>query len=265
MKLKFGSWSLTPYLMVVLFLGLQACGGGSAPPPSDQNASGIYTGTGTVNSVTTSDFRGIIYNNRFMIFNVSENVVYDGTITNVTLSDMTATADVYDAGVRTQTGVNVTATITTESQIQSFTISGTGKGSATFDLTYDSAYKSVTATKARINSEAPNEWTGNVYNLIATQTTTNLEQFDTGTPTYDFTTGSTGVNCGYEGDFTHPTDVNVYPTIMTRVTTSDTACTVDTSASYSGLASVLTTTNTDDTLWYVVTNGVHSVVALLTH
>lgn len=44
MKLKFGSWSLTPYLMVVLFLGLQACGGGT-PPPAAANPVGYYAGT----------------------------------------------------------------------------------------------------------------------------------------------------------------------------------------------------------------------------
>ena len=41
MKLNFGTWSLTPYLIVVLLVGLQACGGGgggSSTPITPANA-----------------------------------------------------------------------------------------------------------------------------------------------------------------------------------------------------------------------------------
>ena len=271
MKLSTGVRSIFSTLIFIgLVLGMQACGGSSTPAaPTDQDASGIFTGNGTIDVVAgVSDIKAIIFNNRFLIFSVSQNVVYDGTISNITLKAMTATADVYENGVRTQIGKAVTGTVTTDSQIQTFTISGTGKGSATFDLTYNPEYKTSVATNPRINSEAPNEWAGSIQNLIATQTVPNLEIFDTGTgsPNYSFQSVSTGVQCAFAGDTGIPNSaVNVYTFLEMRPTDGNINCTLSSTPDFTGYATVLSIGGADDTLWYIVTNGTHSVVGEFTH
>ena len=272
MKFFVSTRSVFSYLfLLTVFVGLQACsgggGGGSTPAPlTDQDASGIFTGNGTIDvTAGISDIKAIIYNNRFLIFSASQNVVYDGTISKITLKDMAATTDVYIDGVKAQSGVAVTGTVTTDSQIQTFTVSGTGKGSATIEFTYKSQYKSSVANDARIDARSPNQWKGNLYSSMVTQVVNNIAVFDTGQPDHEYDGNSAGVQCGYEGDFTRPATVNVYPTVMVRVTNADTACTVDTATSYSGLSTVVTVATTDDTLWYVLTNGTQSVFGVFTH
>ena len=73
MKLKFGSWSLTPYLMVVLFLGLQACGGSSSPTP-DANPTGYYD-TGTHSELGFNDLQALVNGNRLMIMTNSNSIL----------------------------------------------------------------------------------------------------------------------------------------------------------------------------------------------
>ena len=63
MKLKLGSWSHTPYLMVFLFLGLQACGGGGDTPPASWSGTkqlGV-TGVDTLGSSVATDTNGNVY------------------------------------------------------------------------------------------------------------------------------------------------------------------------------------------------------------
>jgi len=267
---------ISALFLAVLVFGLQACGGSSggsstpAAPLADQDASGIYTGTGLVNtSVSITDLKAIIYNNRFLIFSESSNIVYDGTISSISGKDMTATANVYESGVQTQPGIAVTATVDTSSQITLFTLNGTGLANGVLNFTFDSAYNTG-ATNPRINSTGTNPlWAGSVYNLVAIQSSSNLEIFDTGSgsPNYQFQTVSKGVSCGYEGDTGIPdSTVNIYTIVEMRDTTGDFGgCTLSTSPNYTGYATVLNVGGTDDTLWYVVTNGTHSIVGVFTH
>lgn len=122
MKLKYGSWSLTPYLMVVLFLGLQACGGGGDPVPEKNtslasSARGYYSGSATINGGAQADVT-IASPNTHAIFDEKNFVIafkgqddnataivllYKGTFTEVSATTFKASVRVYVNGIYTTT------------------------------------------------------------------------------------------------------------------------------------------------------------------
>ncbi len=107
---------LDPFCFVSLLVVAQACSKNSNPPapvlPTDQDASGLYTKSGTstatfnnpANVVTLGDIKGMVYgtlpNQKFIYFDVASNVLIDGVITAISLTDITTgTAVVYKDGV----------------------------------------------------------------------------------------------------------------------------------------------------------------------
>ena len=150
MKLKFGSWSLTPYLIVIALIGLQACGGGggSTPPPADANPVGYYTGTYSYSSpagqgATATDIaiKAIVTSTDLMFAHIDnatpDTIFYKATFTDITPTTFTADVSIYRNGEFKGTATITNGNITEKSSM-SGTLSGTGEYTGTsFSLTYD--------------------------------------------------------------------------------------------------------------------------------
>ena len=117
-------------LVLGFVLGLVNCGGGGSapvPPPTVAAANGLFNGTGTVNGATTlTSVRGFVHEGRFIFFDETEAVLYDGQITDITGSAVTATVDAYKDGAKvTTSAAAVTGTVTSQSSL-ALTLNGTG-------------------------------------------------------------------------------------------------------------------------------------------
>ena len=153
MKLKFGFWSLTPYLMVVLLVGLQACGGGGggSTTPADAKPAGYYSGTLTTVSPSQTDItaKAISDSDKFMMVHIDNGspqntILYVGTFTNITSTTFTADVRIYLNGVFQRTSTITNGSITEKSSM-SGTLSGTGQYTATsFSLSYDTTINART-------------------------------------------------------------------------------------------------------------------------
>ena len=130
LQLRSFSFGFLLLLGFVLLFGLVGCGGGSGS--GNQNANGLFNGNAdldpTGSMLMINDLRGFVHNNRIIIFSIAEHILFDGAITDITLSDYTATVNLYEAGVMTQGNISVTGSVTSQSSI-SGTLNGTGVGS----------------------------------------------------------------------------------------------------------------------------------------
>lgn len=273
MKLNTRARSVYSFLvMSVLALGLQACGGGDDPAPTttveittDQDGSGIYSGTATVDVNTNiTDLRGMVYNNRFMFFSETANphVLYDGTVTSVSLDDYTATVDVYENGVKTQTGVAVTGKVISATSITGTigTAGDTGNHNGSFSLTYDSVYERG-ATVERIEATGFNQTTGATYSLINSVT----DGYEIRT---DFYFGVASSFCPISGEVYAIPDssVNIYTIDNIDINDSVVNDCLIKGSGYAGMASVIddSVDGIDSRILIAYTNGTNSVFGLLT-
>lgn len=265
MKLSTGVRSIFSTLIFIgLVFGMQACGsGGGAPAPlPDQDGSGIYSGTATVDvSTEITDLKGIIYNNRIMVFSILTDVVYDGTITSITSDDYTATVDVYENGAISQTGVTVTGKVITANTISgTIGTSGTaGNHNGTFSLTFDSIYNRG-ATPERIEAIGFNQWSGIMYDVQDSNT-----RISTSTTLSFTSTGLDAINCDIIDVYSIPSStVNIYE--FTNMEVVNGASCPYLGTGFSGFSSVVDSappTLTDDVLWIVYTNGTHSAFGVV--
>ncbi len=235
----------------------------------NQDGSGIYNGTATVDVNTDiTDLRGIIYNNRFMFFSVTANphVLYDGTITSITSDDYTATVDVYENGVKTQTAVAVTGKVLTATSITgTIGTSGTaGNHNGTFSLTFDSVYNRA-GTTARIEATGFNKTTGTTYGTLNPIS----DRYDFRT---DFSFGVASTTCDIINEvYAIPdTAINIYTIdnidIVDLTGISDLCLDSYEGSGYSGLITVVDDgiSGTDNRILIAYTNGTNSVFGLLT-
>ena len=294
------SYSVMPVLLLGLFfatIGLSCGGGGGGtpPPPANEDASGLYDGSGTVAfanvqakaNLSLSDMKGIIHAGRFMFFNLDAanfvkgvqdyNVLIDGKISSITKNSLVGTADVYQAGQIVSKNVPVTGTVTGGSQI-SLTLAATTAeaGAPAGDFlggsvqgTFNSQYNN-TASSTIIDTVLNKEWGAspipylymifpNMKAALTVSTTTVTTYKNVGR------NSNSSVICQFDGKkVTIPNNkINIYELVEGQVV-SDISCVgIIGSQANTGLASVLTTTNTNDTLWYAVANGTYSVYALL--
>ena len=164
MKLKLGSWSLTPYLLDVILVGLQACGGGGGTPPPAADPIGYYTGTFNYSSPTgqagDTAVQAIVDSDKFMMTyidgetiaaDLTKHILYVGTFTNITATTYTADVKIYANGEFSGNAV-VSNGLITEGASMSGTLSGTGNYTDTsFSLSYD------TTINARVPLEPATE------------------------------------------------------------------------------------------------------------
>jgi len=280
-----------PIIFISLFIAVIAVscggGGGAAPAPApaeptDQDASGIYNGTGKgafigVNGnaeVSLTTVKGMVNGSRFIFFNAdisdaNSNVLFDGTITSITLTNLVGTADVYQGGKIVESDVAVTGVVNGRSSILltlAASASGNFKGGsvdASFDLLYDRG-----ATNARIDNTLSTGWgrggIKDVFMIIPNMTTFNFEM-RLADDTYQFVTDNPGFTqtCLHVGVVAIPNSaVNLY-TVSDSIFAGLGCVPPGTSTGYTGFSTVVDVDNQDDTLWYAVTNGTYSVFAIL--
>lgn len=251
------------FISLTGLLGLQACSSSSTPAPTpDQDASGLFkSGTAELNSSATmlTDLRAFVHNGRIIVFSVAGNLLFDGQMGTITGDDYTATVDVYETGVKTQSGVAVTGKVTSQSQITG-TIAGTGNASGTFTLTFDTLY-SKAATFDRVDTSS-SKFIGSVYNTVPSAATNNFDFFSS--TNYDLTAFTSSSNrCRIAASYLTDSSINIYQLTET-LTQTDPGCTMSTTPVYTGFASVVDGTTTDDTLLYATSNGTNAHFAILT-
>ncbi len=232
-------------------------GVGAIENDDDAEPKGYFAGSAVVNTSTTlSDLVGIAYEDRLMVFSKTgaSNVLYDIEIANVTISDYTATADVYVDGAISQTGIPVTNGTTNELQI-SGTLGGTGLASGTFSLDFD-VDNNEAASLDRIVAVVNEEWSGQIYG----QDNDSAEFRVTVSGVYEGIEDNLP-KCAFQDTF--PTaflELNIYQLSHDVINISN--CTyADTN--YTGFATVITANSTDDTLYYAFTNGAASLFAVM--
>jgi len=237
--------------------------------------SGIFTGTGTVNSgVNLTDIKGMVYQEHFIFFNEAANVLYDGTITDYNATDFTASVDVYKDGVIDST-VAATGTISNQATI-ALTLTGTGYGAGTIDMAYflDAAldpYYERDATEARYSTAAVTAW----YADDGANTTTQVHDLVVweGDDSTDFKSNTEGGrSCSYDGT-KHSPDVtsNIYQMSfdVTHLNFLENCDQVGT-----GFTGVMTIVDgdggvgariNDGTMWFAATNGQFSTFGVLVY
>ena len=105
----------------------------------DADPTGYYTGAADVKDggnldLHIDDLQGMINGTRFMVMSVANTLLYDGTVTDVTVNDFTANVTIYKDGLVVST-TTMTGAITEGSQITG-TIAGTGAFNGTFTLVF---------------------------------------------------------------------------------------------------------------------------------
>jgi len=282
-----------PALLALVFIMLmaQACDKKTTPttppPPTDQDAQGLYTTNGPVkaifaNPVVEEDLnqiKGMVYgslpNQKFIFFDVTSNVLYDGVISAITLTAVTGTATVYHDGVKVSANVAVTGTVTSSSSI-SLTFATTGDYTGgTIEGLYNSSYDQV-ATKKRIQAVVVDKWlSGNragftkgsgIIMAISDMETSNFSISFLVDNSYSYfsNTVTASVQCGHAGTLTIGTPKNIY-TLLGETVTATTNCTITNSPVYKGFASIFTVDGAGKgtEMWYASTNGTNSIFAIL--
>ena len=274
-----------PIIFISLFIAVIAVscgggGGGGAPAApivisTDQDAQGLYTtngdGDGTFKSTGNpdvveplTDIKGMVYgdlpNQKFIFFDVTANVLYQGEITTITLTDFVGTATVYHDGVMVDNLVTVSGAVVSRSNI-SMTLAASGNfAGGTIEGLFLSEYDKG-ATNARIESlNGTRKSKGAILMKIPDMTTTNFDVGLEPNEEYSFVSLVNQSLCFHTGTATSGNSANIYTLLET--VTNTTNCTIA-STDYKGFASVVDGTGTDTRLWYAVTNGTNSIFAIL--
>ena len=225
---------------------------------------GLYSGTGSANggSNNLTDVKTIFYNDRFMAFDVGNNVLYDGRIQTYNSVDgsFTASVTVYKDGVNNQQA-NASGTFVASTSL-SVVFTGTAWGSGTLTLTYDALYERD-ATLARFGAESPAVWGGTI-NTVTAGTNMGIRASST-----DNTIGpanTSNPSCDYNNGIKTIPDstVNIYQITfdVSQVLTCNHVGT-----GYTGLSTIIDggTRGTDGIMWFAASNGTHSNFSILAY
>ena len=227
---------------------------------------GLYSGTGSANggSNNLTDVKTIFYNDRFMAFDVGNNVLYDGRIQTYNSVDgsFTASVTVYKDGVNNQQA-NASGTFVASTSL-SVVFTGTAWGSGTLTLTYDALYERD-ATLARFTAEFLNGWLGTI-NTMSSGTNMAL-QTPLGVTDNTFIGGTNNpANCNYDTATKMIPDstVNVYQVAFNA--TQAVGCN-HIGTGYTGLSTIIDggTRGTDGIMWFAASNGTHSNFSILAY
>jgi len=231
-------------------------GQGTITNDDNANPKGYFSGNARLNAIDLTDITGMMYNGRLMLFSPSQNILFNITSFDSTVNDYTANADVYEAGVKTQT--ITLAGITDEMSITGTFDGGSGLATGSFSIAFD-MNNNVGATLDRIQHTNAVYWAGIIYGVETDS--------DNG-----FIISSTGVYSIF--DFTSPNcdttktavlsipdeQVNIYG-LAHNVIQND-ACQYI-SLNHTGFTSVLSI-NSVDTIVFAYANGDFSLFGVMT-
>jgi len=278
-----------PIIFVSLFItvigfGCGGGGGGGAPAApvvisTDQDAQGLYTtngdGSGTFKSTGNpdvveplTDIKGMVYgdlpNQKFIFFDVTANVLYQGEITAITLTDFVGTATVYHDGVMVDNLVTVSGTVISRSSID-MTLAASGnfvggsiKGS--FSSEYDKA-----ASNDRIRSDTTSGFPEFIGPIAISYEFAKTDNFKVQASNAYFSQSISNqtpiTQCVHNGTMDVSSNKNIFILQEAITVTLFTCPIVD--SNYEGVASVVDGASIDTQMWYAVTNGSYSVFAVL--
>ncbi len=224
----------------------------------DAEPVGFYTGTATVNSTALIDVKGMMYNNRLLMFSPMANVLYDITFSDITVNDFTATAEVYANGdindAASHSNVSLSGT-TDEATITGVFSGGSGLANGRFQLVFDED-NNKEATLARIETFGSNGWVGDfisVDTVIGEIGFNSLGGFGgtTQLPICEFSNGIT----------IQPTEsISTY--LLEHITNQILNC-ANPGIDYTGFGVVTDGEGTDTVLYFATTNGEYAVFAEL--
>ncbi len=228
-------------------------GGGSAPPTPN----GIYTGTltGGVGAPFNGGEKGIIYNNRFIVFSTPFGIqqIFDATLT-ITDTSFTARVDNYANSFSKRYTADLSGTFIANTSVNALVTNVPTGGSIT-DSTITLTADTTLYNKGSNVATVAGSWQGITGDSGSLNTTT-LAIDATGT----ITSGSDTEGCNFTGSVTPAdTSVNVY-----NATLISTGCTSLSLAAgtYTGLA--WTEGDTDGTLNLSVSDGTQGRTVILT-
>ena len=253
-----------PMLLLALFaLALQGCGDGvRILPLSDADPAGYYINKGTASvdngaggTIDITDLQAMVDGNRIMMMSVANELLYDGTITNISGNNFTADFTIYTEGglFLGPTKATASGTITTGSSITG-TLNGSGVGSGTFSLLYATTNNTVAALPRIENVVGINtNWQAKVGGSFAAQ---ELIIDNAGVLTeVDFSGGGGFTGCELDGTLIPISGSSLY-----RVSVVLTGCGSSTrDGTYTGLATSRTDATTDDTLVFAAADGRYSM------
>jgi len=257
-------------LLVLTSLVLQGCfhdDDDPAPvvvPVPDATPAGYYTNTGTASvsdgaggTLSITDLQAMVNGNRIMMMSTTEELLYDGTITDISGNDFTADFTIYYRGEKpTESTATVTGQITEGSSITG-TLIGSGVGSGTFSLLYASTNSEVAAISRIENGPGKTDWLGAIGfpgfehefaidNAGVLLTTRNA-------------TGRVFDSCDFAGTITPIGGSSLYSvSVSLSGCNSGAASEGSADGDYTGFASSRSQTNPDDRLVFAVSDGRYS-------
>jgi len=226
----------------------------------DADPVGYYENTGTAlvkqsdntTDLNINDMQAMIYNNRLMMMSVTNDLLYDGTMT-ISGDSYTATVTIYTNG-QNPFSATISGTITEGSSITG-DLTGTGAGNGSFSLTY-ATINNIPAAIARIQRVAPQSW-----KAIIDGSSTNYEfDIDSGggfIHNLEVTPGYFS-NCEMDGTVTALGITSLYSVSIT-ITRCTGAGNSSVNGSYTGF--ITTQNNADTILILALANGSYSVSA----
>jgi len=254
-------------LLVLIVLVLPGCfhdDDDPAPVPvpvPDANPVGYYenAGTASVNggALLIDDLQAMVHGNRIMMMSATEELLYEGTITDISGNDFTADFTIYYRGEKpTESTATVTGQITEGSSITG-TLNGSGFGSGTFSLLYASTNSEVAAISRIVNGPGKTDWLGAIGfpgfehefaidNAGVLLTTRNA-------------TGRVFDSCDFAGTITPIGGSSLYSvSVSLSGCNSGAASEGSADGDYTGFASSRSQTNPDDRLVFAVSDGRYS-------
>ena len=263
-------------------------GGGTPPPPADPT--GYYSsGTLTLKDSTTPNaapitltgLKGIIANNRLMMFtniDPANDYSFDAKLT-MSSTTYTATVTVYKDGIMLANNIPVNGGLVTQGASLSGSIAVSSTVSGQFTLTFDKSISTQTATLARI-VDPMNTTVGVIFSGLLPGATTSVfnpaflgntvepttVDLETGLQTTQgifsrcfLQNGNSGTNLGSVSILAKS---NIYNINFGSLIFCNSA-TVS-GNNYSGLATLFTTVNTDDTMIFMMANGKYHFYGVFT-
>lgn len=260
MKRKISFPSTTIYIIKLIAVGLfvinQGCSGSSSPV-IDVNPRAYYEGGANVKTgnnlddLVIDDLKAMLNSSRFMLMSQKNNLVYDGTITEITGSNFTATVTIYVTG-QAPIKANLEATVTEGSRITG-TLTGAGPGNGSFTLTYHESSRDI-ADLTKLDCHIDCSWDGLIND---SKTSLSFGIDSQGDITFSFgAKGGFYETCQLFGSFSVIPNSNLYSANMTLSKCSFELADGD----YTGLATTTNQSNPNQPMVLILTNETYGVM-----